>query len=785
MESIIFQDGGALSANSLVYIERIADQQARQCLYQMEYLTIFEPRQQGKTSLINHLIGFFRPQGYVLPYVDLTTLNKTGEAAWYTSLCNRLLRKLEFISLANRPTIPTNGSSWFDFLEDIAKLAESASCYLIFALDEVGAVPPTWATDFFTAIRMVFNGRTDTPAFERLTFILAGAYHPEQLIKNSNISPFNVAHPILLADFEVSQIQQLAAHLPLVIPPETAAQRLHYWTGGQPFLCQRLCRILKEQGQPVTRQAIDKAAQQFIREDTNHLPHLKKQMNANPELLKYARIIILKRSKIAPNLEESDFQLAHIIGLISADEQGCCRIRNHIYELAFAELIQPPTPLVVPPPLAAPPPQPRPISLQRGAAKPEPTIPSLRRAVPLKLQLTPQSEGAFRVQVQGNDAQGTPWDDCQLPYSEDDLLAILKALRRPRYQSGDFTETQQAALERLGLLRAGQFSNLPDQVGQTLHRALLGRRVYSVYDRLHHEVSHKPDFVLVQMRFDEKAVGLARCPWELLFDDRFLLHSREVELARYISYADPPPNLTITPPFRLLYIEARPSDASLEPLPVGDESAKVRQALAPLETAGLLQIDTLRPPTFDALRTYLNTQSLNMIHFDGHGLFARCCSKCQAMNYAHYDHCQAGGCNHSLVDEPQGYLAFEHGHDPIHWITSRLFSSLLNKRPDLGLVVLSACRSSHLGGEHVFGSTAPALIQSGIPAVVAMQLPITVESAAAFMAGFYKALARFESLPAAVNAGRQAIMETDEWFIPTLYLRSRDDEGYLFRRKEH
>lgn len=77
MAEISFHDGGALSADSPTYIERGADDQARRHLRQMDYITIIEPRQQGKTSLINRLTGDLRSQGYMLPYVDLTTLDKT------------------------------------------------------------------------------------------------------------------------------------------------------------------------------------------------------------------------------------------------------------------------------------------------------------------------------------------------------------------------------------------------------------------------------------------------------------------------------------------------------------------------------------------------------------------------------------------------------------------------------------------------------------------------------------------------------------------------------------
>jgi hypothetical protein len=50
-----FQAGGALLADSPVYIERKVDHEALAHLRNMAYLLVIEPRQQGKTSLLARL----------------------------------------------------------------------------------------------------------------------------------------------------------------------------------------------------------------------------------------------------------------------------------------------------------------------------------------------------------------------------------------------------------------------------------------------------------------------------------------------------------------------------------------------------------------------------------------------------------------------------------------------------------------------------------------------------------------------------------------------------------
>ncbi len=769
---VLFQDGGALLADSPVYIERHADRQAQNHLLQMEYITIVEPRQQGKTSLINRLTGQFQSQSYLFPYVDFTTLDKTNETAWYASLSDWLLRQIKIIPKANRPPLPANGNSWRDFLADLAELIEAASLNLVIALDEVGNVPEAWATDFFSVIRSVYNSRQSMPCFRHLTFIVAGAYNPKELIKDPHISNFNVDHRISLTDFNLSQVEQLA----VLLPPDTEASEVaayvHYWTNGQPFLCQRLGRILAEQGKPVTVQAVDEAVHHFIQEDTNHLSRIQKHLADEPELLDYARLTITEKSKFSPGVNDWQFKLAHIIGLISADEEGRCRIRNRIYAEAFPQLRQPS------------PAQPTRSTTQPSLQPIEPESPVLQPpTTPLKLQLTQRGSRKFEVRVIEGPTDSDPISS-RLPYTPDELTIILKALHMPKYEAGRFTPAQRDTLKRLKLLDENHFiPELSVHIGEMLYKALMVGEVGQAFQTALIQIRPNKGTVALQLRFDKNATELARYPWELLYHNEELLLSGAVELTRYISYDQAVTPWEVSLPLRLLYIQSRPTSLSWL---ADNESAAARQALAKLEADGLLQVEVLPQPTYQALLDHLETRPPHILHFDGHGVFARRCPECQAMNYPHHSHCQAeSGCSQRLTNRRScGYLAFEaEGTRRVHWLHSRTIGNLLYKR-SVRLAVLSACRSGSVGGEMLLSSTAPALIQAGVPAVVSTQLPIGVDEASQFVDGFYRALARFESIPAAVNAGRQRISpDTGEWFIPTLYLRSKDEAGSLFRAK--
>jgi hypothetical protein len=383
-------------------------------------------------------------------------------------------------------------------------------------------------------------------------------------------------------------------------------------------------------------------------------------------------------------------------------------------------------------------------------------------SVRFKLQLARRD--GLRFKVRGIETpMGEPHALSQLPYTGAELTAILKALGMLQYEASHFTSEENEALNRLGLLLNSYFvPDLANRIGQNLYDALLTEDVNTAFQMALNEARATSGVVSLQLRFDEDAVELARYPWELLYHRRALLPSQAVELTRYISYPEAVTALSVTPPLRLLYVQSRPAD--LPTLPVESEQTAVRQALGTLAAERILNVEVLSQPTYEALLDCLeadNARTVHVVHFDGHGVFARRCLECGAMNYPHSSQCQAkygdALCGQEITSvEPRGYLAFESATRNVDWISSEVLGNLLYTS-SIRLAVLSACRTSSVGGEVLFGGIAPALIQAGIPAVVATQFPISADVAVKFVQGFYRALARFESLPAAVNASKHNV----------------------------
>lgn len=447
-----------------------------------------------------------------------------------------------------------------------------------------------------------------------------------------------------------------------------------------------------------------------------------------------------------------------------------------------------PAPGTAPAPQVAQPPSPpaaRPEVAPRAAhatpaSKPPPaTAAQPRPWLPFKLQLDGPSGLAF--DVRGLETpMGEPQATGQLPFAAPELAAVLQLLESGSYFAEDYSPAQAEALASHQLIRDGRLA--PDYlvpIGRALYAALFPADLGVAMQVALNQARRQRETVALQLRFDPDAVQLASYPWELLHDGHgHLVASGRVELTRTITFPQAAPELPAQPPWRLLYVMARPKDLAALP---AEEQAAVWSGLQPLAQGdSALVLEQPVSPTYDALLQQLDTADYHILHFDGHGLVARRCPNCRALAPARAPACPS--CQASLDGvEALGYLAFEDREGRADFVSTVEMENLLAAR-GVRLVFLSACESSALAGDSLFGALGPGLVRAGVPAVLAMQLVVPAASTVDFAGSFYAALARGETIARAVAGSRRRLFRAGTWFIPALYLRSQDDEGRLFGR---
>lgn len=257
MNSYQYQIGGSLSVNASCYIARKADEELFQALLKGEFCYVFNCRQMGKSSLRVQAKKRLEDAGMSCVSLDMTNIGSKdiSSAQWYKSIAAELWRGFNLLG-------KVNFKSWWQanselssvqqlsyFIKDVILANLKAEQIFIF-IDEIDSVLSlNFSTDdFFALIRYFYNARAENPEFNRLTFGLFGVATPNELISDQKRTPFNIGTAIALGGLEFPAVMSLAQGLsPSVNQSEALVRSIIDWTGGQPFLTQKLCHLVRQQ----------------------------------------------------------------------------------------------------------------------------------------------------------------------------------------------------------------------------------------------------------------------------------------------------------------------------------------------------------------------------------------------------------------------------------------------------------------------------------------------------------------------------------------------------------
>ncbi len=255
-----FQVGGSLPLDAVSYVRRRADQDLYEGLKASKFCYVLNSRQMGKSSLRVRTMARLQGEGIVCVAIDMTAIGSAEVTAeqWYLGVMWAIVKQVREQGAGlgdwrlpvvrqwweERSGLPLV-QRWGEFVGEVL-LAGVAQRIVVF-VDEIDGVLglPFRADDFFAAIRELYNRRVDEPDYGRLTFALLGVCAPSDLIQNKRRTPFNIGVAIELSGFTFEEARGLAAGLP---GGEATLREVLDWTGGQPFLTQRVCRIVAERG---------------------------------------------------------------------------------------------------------------------------------------------------------------------------------------------------------------------------------------------------------------------------------------------------------------------------------------------------------------------------------------------------------------------------------------------------------------------------------------------------------------------------------------------------------
>ena len=251
-----YKVGGTLGASDPSYIERQADTIFYENLKNGEYCYVLNSRQMGKSSLkVRTIKKLQQEENFICANIDLSSIGKTvTERQWYESLIFNL--KMQFDNYGefnwNDKSIHYESLPAIElFNQFIKSLLEFISNNIVIFIDEIDIILSLedFTDDLFLSIREYYNQRSFQEEYQRLTFCFLGVIDRLELIKSPDITSFNVGKSIDLQGFTKAEARSLTLGLSDQLTKqqkEEGLEEILRWTGGQPFLTQKILSLIVE-----------------------------------------------------------------------------------------------------------------------------------------------------------------------------------------------------------------------------------------------------------------------------------------------------------------------------------------------------------------------------------------------------------------------------------------------------------------------------------------------------------------------------------------------------------
>jgi hypothetical protein len=266
----------------------------------------------------------------------------------------------------------------------------------------------------------------------------------------------------------------------------------------------------------------------------------------------------------------------------------------------------------------------------------------------------------------------------------------------------------------------------------------------------------------IRLLIGPSAPELQTLLWETLrdpLDGSPLCTNQNILFSRYLSSLDwRPVRLRPKDQLKALVVASNPSNLSsfgLDPVDIPGELNRALTALGDIQTLTIPDQSGSLKPTINNVIQHLQNETADILYLVCHGVFAK---------------------DESWIwlEDQEGKAARISGSE----LVTRLKE--LPSRPRL--IVLASCQSagkeisaispelsSKTGGP--LAALGPRLAEAGIPAVIAMQGNISMQTITAFMPIFFKELQLDGQIDRAMAAARGAVRHRPDYWLPALFMR--------------
>lgn len=347
--SFNFAVGGPVQVKHGTYLPRQADKDLFAACKAGEFAYVLACRQIGKTSLMVETAQRLRQEGVRTALIDLNRIGKVKDAEqWYFSLITELADALKLQVDVDewwqeRPSLSTLPQRFGQFLRYVV-LAEIQEPIVIF-IDEIDMTLGLDLTDdFFAAIRTFYNDRAQEPTHYRLTFVLLGVATPDELIKDSSRTPFNIGQAITLRDFTRDECAPFRTEIETRYPSQRSQyfEQIYTWTYGHPYLTQKLCKAFRDEpainGPDLVEELVEKLFLRPAERGDDNLQFVQDRVRNDPYaevMLRIYKQILLDQEAVWDDEKSTPINRLKLYGLVVVVRNGKLKVRNKLYARFF------------------------------------------------------------------------------------------------------------------------------------------------------------------------------------------------------------------------------------------------------------------------------------------------------------------------------------------------------------------------------------------------------------------------------------------------------------------